>query len=79
MSAANIELVRQTLAEVFLVDVQAVTAQSSPESIEAWDSIGHLNLILALEQRCGVTFDPNQIPQLTTVRALAEAISANSP
>lgn len=76
MNAALLEEVRQTVAEVFFVDVAAVTADSSPESIPAWDSIGHLNLILATEQRFGVTFDPDQIPQLTSVQSIATAVAA---
>jgi len=71
-----IDQVRQTVAEVFDVDPQQVTAESSPETIEAWDSIGHLNLILSLEQRTGISFDPELAPQLTTVQALADAIAA---
>ena len=76
MSDAAVEEVRQTVAEVFAVDLEQVTADSSPESIEAWDSIGHLNLILSLEGRTGVNFDPEKVPQLTTVQALADQIAA---
>lgn len=78
MSAAMLDEIRQTVAEVFFVDADQVTAESSPESIAAWDSIGHLNLILALEQRFGVTFEPEQIPQLTSVEAIAAAVSAKN-
>jgi acyl carrier protein len=76
VSDATIEEVRQTVAEVFAVDLANVTAESSPDAIEAWDSIGHLNLILSLEGRTGVSFDPEKIPQLTTVQALADEITA---
>ena len=76
MSAAVLDDVRQTVAEVFLVDTQQVSAESSPESIPAWDSIGHLNLVLAMEQKFGMTFDSDQIPQLISVQAIAEAIAA---
>ena len=78
MSEEVLEQVRQTVAEVFFVDAAEVSAESSPESISAWDSIGHLNLILALEQKFGHTFDPEQIPQLTTIAAIAEAVSAHN-
>ncbi|MCH7751649.1 MAG: acyl carrier protein [Planctomycetes bacterium] len=76
MSAAVLDDVRQTVAEVFFVDAQQVSADSSPESISAWDSMGHLNLVLAMEQKFGMTFDPDQIPQLTSVQAIAEAVAA---
>lgn len=68
--------VRQTVADVFALDVQEVAPSTSPENTPAWDSIGHLNLILALEQQFDVSFEPEQIPQLTSVLAIADAIAA---
>ena len=76
MSESVTDDVCQTIAEVFLLEGSEVTAESTPETIPAWDSMGHLNLILALEQKFGVSFDPDQIPKLTTVAAIAEAVSA---
>ena len=43
--------------------------------MESWDSVGHLNLILALEQQFGVTFDEEQIADLVTVDAIVAAVS----
>ena len=76
MSDAVTNEVCQTIAEVFLLEEAGVSAESTPETISAWDSMGHLNLILALEQKFGVSFDPDQIPKLITVAAIAEAVSA---
>ena len=78
MSAAVLDDVRQTVSEVFFVDAQQVSADSSPESIPAWDSMGHLNLVLAMEQKFGMTFDSEEIPQLTSVQAIAEAVAAKA-
>jgi acyl carrier protein len=77
MSAEVLEEVRQTVAEVFALDPASVTAASSAETVPAWDSMGHLNLILATEQRFGVTLDPEQVPQLTSVESLAAAVAAS--
>jgi acyl carrier protein len=68
--------VRQTVADVFALDPASVTDATSPETTPAWDSIGHLNLILAVEQQFGVSFDPDRIPKLTSIQALADEISA---
>jgi acyl carrier protein len=75
MSTAVFDEVQQTVAEVFALDAAEVSAESSAESIPAWDSLGHLNLILALEQRFDISFDPEEVPKLTSVAALAEAVS----
>jgi acyl carrier protein len=76
MSVEVVEEVRQTVAEVFAVDSESVTPDTSADTLPAWDSMGHLNLILATEQKFGVTFDPDLVPKLTSVQALADAISA---
>lgn len=78
MSSSTLDEVRQTVADVFSLDIQQVMSSTSPESTAAWDSMGHLNLVLALEQRFDVSFSPEQISQLTTVQALADAIRAQS-
>lgn len=77
MSVEVLNEVRQTVAEVFALDPESVTAESSAETVPAWDSMGHLNLILATEQRFGVTLDPEQVPKLTNVQSLADAIAAS--
>ena len=53
-----------------------VPADASPESIEAWDSIAHLNIVMALESAFGVTFDPDEIPELVSPRAIAHRVEA---
>lgn len=76
MNGEVLEEVRQTVAEVFALEPGSVSADTSAETLPAWDSMGHLNLILATEQRFGVMFDPEQVPHLTSVQSLADAISA---
>ena len=76
MSSEVFEEVRQTVAEVFAVDAESVNSETSAETLPAWDSMGHLNLILATEQRFGIMFDPEQVPKLTSVQALADAVAA---
>jgi acyl carrier protein len=53
-----------------------VTPESSPESVESWDSVQHLNLVLALEEEYGIQFLPEEMDQAKTVRGLAQVVSA---
>jgi len=39
----------QTIAEVLGVVPSALSEESSPETIASWDSLNHLNLVMALE------------------------------
>jgi len=66
-------------ADVFGVPAAALSADSSPESVEAWDSISHLNLMLAVEQSVGVRIEPERMAELTSLSKIAEAIRKPHP
>lgn len=68
------ERVTRAMADVFDVPAGEISAETTPETLEAWDSINHLSLVLALEQTFGISFDLDEIPELTTVDAIVAAI-----
>ncbi|MFP8878453.1 MAG: acyl carrier protein [Myxococcota bacterium] len=75
MSDGIVGQVRQTVADIFEIPESEITDESFPDAMESWDSVGHLNLILALEQQFGVTFEEEQIADLVTVDAIVRAVS----
>jgi acyl carrier protein len=80
MSSPVFERVRGIAADVLKLPPNQITPQSSPETIEAWDSVQHLNLVLALEQEFGVQFEPEEIDQMSNVdRILSVLESKLSP
>ena len=74
MNQGSFDKVRQIAADIFTLDVEQVTASSSPESIEAWDSMQHLNLVLALEQSFDVTFAPEEIETMVTIGEIVNVL-----
>ena len=48
-----------------------VQPESSPDTIPNWDSLQHLNLVLAAEQEFNVQFSPEEIEQLLSVELVA--------
>ena len=69
MNAALLQEVTQIVSDVLDVPCSDLNPDSSPESVDSWDSISHLTLILSVEQACNVSFSPDQIPELTTIRS----------
>lgn len=59
-----LDRVRGIFADVFQVPLESVRPDSSPDTIPNWDSLQHLNLVLALEQEFNVQFSPEEIEQL---------------
>ncbi len=66
-----LDRVRGIVADVFGLPMEQVRADSSPDNIETWDSLQHLNLVLALEQEFGIQFAPEEIEQLLSVELIA--------
>jgi acyl carrier protein len=61
---------RDILADILEISPEQVTPDLSMETVESWDSFRHLQAILAIEGEYGVQFDPQRIPELTSVSLL---------
>ncbi|MGA7590895.1 MAG: acyl carrier protein [Candidatus Sulfotelmatobacter sp.] len=68
------EQIRRIASDLFAIPVERITACSSPESIEAWDSIQHLNLILAVEERFNLQLTPEETEQMTNIGEIAKIV-----
>lgn len=67
------QAVLQVAARVFRVDAARLTLRSSPDSLKSWDSFQQVNLILALEDRFGITIPTGRA---AAIRDLASALAA---
>lgn len=68
--------IRQIAADIFLVPIDQITPSSTQNDIKTWNSVRHLNLILALEEEFGLMFEQQDLQQVTTmgeVSALVES------
>ena len=74
-----LEKTRAIVADIFEVPLETVTPQSSPDTIGTWDSMHHLNLVLALEQEFGVQFSPEEIEQLLSVELIVALVAEKMP
>jgi len=71
-----LEQVRQLVSDIFSVPLEQVHANSSPETIEAWDSMQHLNLVLAVEDKFNLQFTPEEMEQLRTVDEIVTIVES---
>jgi acyl carrier protein len=70
------ERLRKTVATALRVEQGTVTRELSLGQVERWDSLGHLRLILSVEHAFGVQFSTEEIPRLTTVGLIDDALKA---
>jgi acyl carrier protein len=68
--------VQRIAADVFSVPIADINAESSADTIETWDSLQHLNFVLAVEQEFGVQFTPEEIEKLISVNTVVEMVEA---
>jgi acyl carrier protein len=54
--------------------VDSISENDSVQTIGIWDSVRHLSGMEALEERFGVTFEAGEISELTSYRAIADAL-----
>lgn len=58
------------VSQVLGVSIEALTDTDSPDTIESWDSLAHINLVLALEAEYGLSFSPDEAVELLSVAAI---------
>ena len=57
-----------------VLETRGISEKDSANTIPSWDSVRHLTLITAIEERFDVTFDADQLMELTSVAAIVEAL-----
>lgn len=60
----------QLMSNVFEIPVEEISEDSSIDSIESWDSIRHLNLILAIEEEFGITIPDEEVGNLVNYKLI---------
>ncbi|MFQ5603406.1 MAG: acyl carrier protein [bacterium] len=66
--------IREIMADIFNVSPQIIDESSSPETIESWDSLQHLNLVLALEESFGIQFSIEEIQSMRSFLTVLETV-----
>ncbi len=65
------ERIYTVVSKVLKVPLSSIDETSSPDTVETWDSLQHLQLILALEEEFGVQFSIDEITAMQTVGNIA--------
>jgi acyl carrier protein len=69
---------REVMAAVFGVDATSINADASSATIAEWDSVRHLQLMLAIEEEFGVQFDTDELISLRTFALIQERLRTSA-
>lgn len=64
----------EVFVEVMSVDPGAINDETSPETLEEWDSLSHVQLILGLEKGFGIEIAPDEGIELEDFKMVCEFI-----
>jgi acyl carrier protein len=71
--------VREVMHLTFGISPEQVSRSTSRDDVPEWDSVGHLNLMLGLEDRFGLSLDVDDLTRLTSVAAILAYLSRACP
>jgi acyl carrier protein len=71
-----IERVKEIMASVFEIKITEILDNASSSSIDNWDSLRHINLIVSLEEEFDVEFDEEEIIELMDLKSIIEKIES---
>ena len=60
------QIVRNLMGEIFNCDPHTIDSDTTMASLEAWDSLQHLNLVLAMEETLNVRFTTEEVIKMTS-------------
>jgi acyl carrier protein len=63
-------------ADVLKVAVSEILPTTGPNTIGAWDSLAHIQLIISMESAYGVTFSAGDIAVVTSVEAAKKLLQS---
>lgn len=67
--------VKKVIADILMVDVSEINNESSPETIESWDSLKQMNIVVALEEEFDLMFTDEQIVEMLNVGLIINIIN----
>jgi acyl carrier protein len=70
MDDAIIERIRMLLADVFQQPLENIKKDLAFGDLPQWDSMGHMDVMIALEERFGVEITADTITKLTSLPAI---------
>lgn len=68
------EIIKDIMSDVFEIKRSSIYNEIRKFEFDKWDSLGHINLIVALEEHFDLMFDPEEIVKIESITDIEEAI-----
>lgn len=72
----SVTAARQIIADALEISADEVDGDASIDTLDAWTSLGHMRLILALEEKLGKQLDPAAIVDIANLNDVVAILNA---
>ena len=66
--------IKNVMAAVFGISIEDINEESSPDSIDNWDSLNLMNLVVSLEEEFDIELDDDEIAEMLNFKLIVEII-----
>jgi acyl carrier protein len=66
--------VKKVIAEILDIEISSINDNTSPETIESWDSLKQMNIIVALEEEFDIEFSDEDIVEMLNFRLIIQLL-----
>lgn len=67
--------IKNIMTRVFQIEPAAISDNIEMDKLVKWDSLSHLNLVVALEEKYQISFEPDEIFEMTNIEKIQEIIT----
>ena len=71
--------IKNIMSAVFEISTGEINDESSPDTIESWDSLKHMNMVVALEEEFNVQFTDDNITELINMKLIKAVLLERLP
>jgi len=68
------QIIASILADILDLDPVTIDDDTAMENVGSWDSMNHINVVLALEERFGVVFDVEEIELMISFYEMVQTV-----
>tara|TARA_B100001248_G_C27250853_1_gene393721 strand:+ start:56 stop:283 length:228 start_codon:yes stop_codon:yes gene_type:complete len=68
------EKLKKTFSKIVGIKVSAIKPGTSPKNTKKWDSLAHMNLVMALEKQFKIKFTDDEITEMLSYELIVEII-----
>jgi acyl carrier protein len=66
--------IKTLIAKLFDVDETYLSLNSSPDEIEKWDSLGHMNIVAAIEEEFEIELSDDEIDAMANIASIINIV-----